>query len=105
MELINERLTGVELRLTRLEDSLQRVLNHVAGIYEMLEALGRRIEERFIKIERWQVNTDLRLDGLDKSVKGVQDQLIIIQTEIIKIGTATRYEQYHIDQKKFDLKN
>jgi len=102
MENLNEKLT-------KLEEAVSLLLSQNDSTKAMLYGIATKADENFIKIENRLSNIETRLNSLSAETStnftDVGDQLGGIKAEIVKIGPATRYEQHHEDQKKFNIPN
>ncbi|WP_316842007.1 hypothetical protein [Pedobacter gandavensis] len=102
MEAVNERLA-------RLEEKVSRILDHGDATRAMLDGIAMKADENFIKIDERFNKIESKLNVLTNETSTnfteVGDELGGIKAEIIKIGAATRYEQYHKDQKRFNIDN
>lgn len=94
-------------RLTKLEEAVSRLLSHNESTTAMLDGIATKADENFIKIEDRLGKIENRLNVLTNETSNnfneVGDQLGGIKAEIVKIGAATRYEQHHQDQKRFNI--
>lgn len=92
-----------------LEESVVLLLSQNESTKAMLDGIATKADENFIKIEARLSKIEARLNSLSTETSTnfteVGDQLGGIKAEIVKIGAATRYEQFHEDQKKFDIPN
>lgn len=80
---VDENFSKIEVRLGKIEDRMDRM------------------EDRMDKIEN---KLNVLTDETSTNFKEVGNRLGSIEVEIVKIGTATRYEQHHEDQKRFSVK-
>ena len=92
---IEGRLGNVEGRLGNVEGRLGHVEGRLGNIEARLNSLSAETSTNFTEI-------DDQLGGIKEEIG---DQLGSIKAELVKIGAATRYEQFHEDQKKFDVPN
>jgi len=117
-----------------LEESVALLLSQNERTKAMLDAIATKADENFIKIEGRLGKIEGRLGNVEGRLEKVEtklnslsaetstnftevgdqlgdikveidDQLGSIKAELVKIGAATRYEQFHEDQKKFDIPN
>ena len=102
MEELNEKLA-------KLEEAVSILLSQNDSTNAMLNGIATKADENFLKIENRLSKIEARLNSLSAETSTnfteVGDQLGGIKAEIVKIGAATRYEQFHEDQKKFDIPN
>ena len=92
---VEGRLGNVEGRLGNVEGRLGHVEGRLGNIEARLNSLSAETSTNFTEI-------DDQLGGIKEEIG---DQLGSIKAELVKIGAATRYEQFHEDQKKFDVPN
>jgi len=92
----------LKARLAKLEAAISLTV-------AMLDGIATKADENFIKIEDRLGKIENRLNVLTNETSSnfseVGDQLGGIKAEIVKIGTATRYEQHNEDQKRFNIPN
>jgi chromosome segregation ATPase len=106
---IEDRLSKNEGRLSTIEDRLSKTEGRLSKIEDRLsknEGRLNKIEGQLSKIEDRLSKNEARLHSLSAETSTnftkVVEQLSGIKSEIVKIGAATRYEQFHEDQKKFE---
>lgn len=92
---MDSNLITVESKLSKVESKLSKVGSKLSKVESKLNVLANETSNRFNDFG----------DQLCVFKEDVDDQLGSIKAELIKISTATRYEQYHIDQKKFNINN
>lgn len=92
---IEERFNKMDSNLITVESKLSKVESKLSKVESKLNVLANETSNRFNDFG----------DQLCVFKENVDDQLGSIKAELIKISTATRYEQYHIDQKKFNINN
>ncbi|NQX38667.1 hypothetical protein SAMN05421820_101698 [Pedobacter steynii] len=92
---IEGRLGRIEGRLGNVESRLGNVESRLGNVEARLNSLSAETSTNFTEVG----------DQLGGIKVEIEDQLGGIKAELIKIGAATRYEQFHEDQKKFDIPN
>lgn len=106
---IEGRMARMEESISRIEENMSRLINYSLSTRAMLEGVAVKADENFRKIDERLNKIEGRLNVLTNETSNnfseVGDQLGGIKAEITKISAATRYEQYHEDQKKFNLNN
>jgi len=102
---IDERLDKMDERFDRIDERLDKMDGRLDKMDERFDRMDERfnkIDERFNKIE---TKLNVLTNETSNSFIEVFAQLGGINSEIIKIGAATRYQQYHEDQMKFNINN
>ena len=92
---VEGRLGNVESRLGNVEGRLGNVEGRLGKVEARLNSLSAETSTNFTEVG----------DQLGGIKVEIGDQLGSIKAELVKIGAATRYEQFHEDQKKFDIPN
>lgn len=109
---IDERFDNVEKRFIKIDERLDKMDERFDRMDERLDKMDGRLDkmdERFNKIDERFNKIETKLNVLTNETSNsfieVFAQLGGINAEIIKIGAATRYQQYHEDQMKFNINN
>lgn len=103
---VDERLDRIEARLDRIEERVDRVEVRLDQIEVRLDRIEERFDEievRFDRLEHRVDKNESSLEILTNLSRKIVIQLSDIKAELIKINAATRYNQYHEDQKKFNI--
>ncbi|ALL07341.1 hypothetical protein AQ505_18720 [Pedobacter sp. PACM 27299] len=105
LDKMDERFDRIDERLDKMEGRLDKMdgrLDKMDGRLDKMDERFDRMDERFNKIE---TKLNVLTNETSNSFIEVFAQLGGINAEIIKIGAATRYQQYHEDQMKFNINN
>jgi chromosome segregation ATPase len=103
---IESRLGKIEGRLGNVEGRLGNVEGRLGKVEARLNSLSAETSTNFTEVGDQLGGIKVEIDDQLGGIKAeIGDQLGSIKAELVKIGAATRYEQFHEDQKKFDIPN
>jgi len=79
---INQRLNGLEVRLTRLEEKVEARLHDTRPIWQSVLSRLDTIETRLDRMETRLDSIDTRLERVDDKFDAVGSELLDVRTEI-----------------------
>ncbi len=79
---INNRLSGVENRLTTLEDKVERRLMETRPIWEAMQAQLNDVQARFNNLEAKTDSIQTQLTNVESKVDEVQERLTHIDSKV-----------------------